>query len=158
MPPLEQALDGYVISDDPARLDAAAVHAFLSRSYWSKDIPLEVVRRALANSFSVGAYTTAGAQVGLVRIISDFATYAYLCDVYVLEAHRGRGLSKAMMALVMRHPKLQGLRRWSLVTRDAHGLYRLNGFTPIANADRYMERLDPDVYRRAAVGARDSAS
>ena len=105
------------------------------------------MRRAVRSSLCVGAYDSAGAQVGLVRVISDYATFCYVCDVYVLEEHRGHGLSKAMLAMVMDHPKLQGLRRWSLVTADAHGLYRQFGFSAVAQPERHMERLDPDIYR-----------
>lgn len=137
----------YTISDDPTRLDLRAIHAYLTRAYWSAGIPLEVVRRAVQSSLSVGAYDAAGAQVGLVRVISDYATFCYVCDVYVLEEHRGHGLSKAMLAMVMEHPKLRGLRRWSLVTADAHGLYSQFGFKPVAQPERHMERLEPDIYR-----------
>lgn len=140
----------YVLSDDPARLDARAIHAYLTRAYWSEGIPLATVERALAGSLCLGAYAADGTQVGLVRVITDAATYAYLCDVYVLEEHRGRGLSKALLAFADSHPSLQGLRRWNLVTRDAHGLYAQHGFQPVARPDRYMERLDPDIYRRPA--------
>lgn len=137
----------YTISDDSARLDLRAIHAYLTRAYWSAGIPLELVERSLRHSLCIGAYDGAGAQVGLVRLISDYATYCYVCDVYVLEEHRGRGLSQAMLAMAREHPMLQGLRRWSLVTADAHGLYRQFGFTAVAQPDRYMERLDPDIYR-----------
>jgi len=143
----EQHVGSYTISDDPARLDLHAIHAYLERSYWSPGIPFELVERAVRCSLSVGAYDRAGAQVGLVRVISDYATFCYVCDVYVLEEHRGQGLSKAMLAMVMDHPRLQGLRRWSLVTADAHGLYRQFGFTAVAQPERHMERLDRDVYR-----------
>jgi len=138
----------YTVSDDPARLDSRAIHAYLRRAYWSEQIPLDIVERALAGSLCIGAYDENGAQVGLVRLISDCATYCYVCDVYVLEAHRGKGLSKAMMALAVEHPRLQGLRRWSLVTNDAHGLYAQVGFAPLKNPERYMERMDPEVYKR----------
>lgn len=140
----------YLLSDDPSRIDADAVHAYLTQSYWAPGIPREVVARSLANSFCLGIYAADGAQVGLVRVVTDYATFAYLCDVYVLEAHRGRGLAKAAVKLTMEHPRLQGLRRFNLVTRDAHGLYRQFGFTAVAQPDRYMERRDPEVYRRAA--------
>ena len=103
----------------------------------------------MRRSLCIGAYDAAGAQVGLVRLISDYATFCYVCDVYVLEEHRGQGLSKAMLAMTMDHPLLQGLRRWSLVTADAHGLYQQFGFTGVAQPERHMERLDPDVYRGA---------
>jgi GNAT superfamily N-acetyltransferase len=137
----------YTISDDSTRLDLRAIHAFLGRAYWCPEIPFETVRRAVRSSLCVGAYDSAGAQVGLVRVISDYATFCYVCDVYVLESHRGQGLSKAMLAMIMEHPQLQGLRRWSLVTVDAHGLYRQFGFKPVAQPERHMERLDPDIYR-----------
>lgn len=128
----------YLISDDPARLDAAAIHGYLSGSYWSPGISLDTVRRGLAHSLCVGAYASDNAQVGLVRIITDCATYAYLCDVYVLEAHRSRGLAKAMLAFTLSLPQLQGLRSWNLRTRDAHPLYAHFGFKPISNPDDYM--------------------
>lgn len=137
----------YTISDDPARLDVRAIHAYLTRSYWSPGIPFEIVERAVRNSLCIGAYDAAGAQVGLVRLVSDQATFCYVGDVYVLEEHRGHGLSKAMVAMAVDHPLLQGLRRWSLVTADAHGLYRQFGFTPVAQPDRHMERLNPEIYR-----------
>lgn len=139
----------YLISDDPARLDVAAIHGFLSQSYWSPHIPRDTVRRALANSLNVGAYAAGGAQVGLVRVISDFATYAYLCDVYVLAEHRRHGLARAMMTLTVGHPKLQGLRSWNLRTRDAHPLYARFGFKRVDNPETYMVRRNPDVYKPA---------
>jgi GNAT superfamily N-acetyltransferase len=138
----------YIISDDPARLDTGAIHAYLQRAYWSEGIPLQVVERAIRGSLCIGAYQASGAQVGLVRLISDYATFCYVCDVYVLEDHRGRGLSKAMMQMAMEHPKLQGLRRWNLVTKDAHALYARFGFTAPTRIERYMERTDPDIYKR----------
>jgi GNAT superfamily N-acetyltransferase len=145
---LVRTVGSYTISDDPARLDVAAIHAYLRRAYWSEQIPLEVLERAVRGSLCIGAYDAQGAQVGLSRFISDYATFCYICDVYVLEAHRGQGLSQAMLALAMEHPKLRGLRRWSLATRDAHGLYEKFGFVRPARPERYMERLDPDVYKR----------
>jgi len=148
--PIEHQHGHYLISDDPTRLDVTAIHAYLSSLYWSEGIPLETVQRALVGSLCIGAYDGTGAQVGLARFISDFATYCYVCDVYVVEGHRGHGLAKLMLALATRHPRLQDLRRWNLVTRDAHGLYGQFGFTAIKHPDRYMERLDPEVYRRQA--------
>jgi GNAT superfamily N-acetyltransferase len=146
---MEERHGRYLISDNPARLDAAAVHRYLTRSYWSPDIPLPVVERALRGSLCIGAYTEDGGQVGLVRIISDRATYAYLCDVYVLEEHRKLGLSKAMLALSLRHPELQGLRSWSLRTRDAHNLYSQFGFKPVDHPESYMALRFPDVYKKS---------
>jgi len=144
----DRRVGSYIVSDDPDRLDARAIHAYLTRSYWSAGIPFELVVRALRSSLCIGAYDGAGAQVGLVRLVSDFAIFCYLCDVYVLEEHRRRGLSKAMLRMAMDHPTLQGLRRWSLVTADAQGLYGQFGFTPLAQPERHMERVDRDVYRR----------
>ena len=143
-----RSIGPYTLSDDPARLDIKAMHAYLKRSYWAAEVPLEIVERAARGSLCIGAYDSTGAQVGLARFISDYATFAYVCDVYVLEDHRGKGLSKAMMAMATEHPKLQGLRRWTLVTFDAHGLYKHFGFKPIVNQDRFMERIVPDIYKR----------
>lgn len=138
----------YLISDDPARLDPAAIHAYLTRSYWAEGIPIETVARSLQKSLCLGIYAPDGAQIGLVRIITDYATYAYLCDVYVLEAHRGRGLATAAMNAAMSHPELQGRRRLGLVTRDAHGLYEKFGFKVVAQPERHMEKLNRSVYHR----------
>ena len=145
---LEHRHGHYLISDDPTRLDATAVHSYLTRSYWSENIPLETVQRALQGSICIGAYTETGEQIRLVRIISDHATYAYLCDVYVLEEHRGHGLSKAMIELSLRHPKLQGMRTWNLRTRDAHSLYAQFGFKP--EGERFWEAGIPH-YKMALV-------
>ena len=138
----------YLISDDPARIDADAVHAYLTRSYWAEGIPRDIVARSLAHSLCLGIYTAAGEQIGLVRVISDYATFAYLCDVYVLEAHRGRGLSKAALHAYDTHPRLQNLRRHHLVTQDAHGLYAQFGFKVVAHPERHMEKRNPGVYQR----------
>jgi len=135
----------YEISTDPARLDVDAIHAYLTQSYWSPGIPRATVARAIANSLCFGVFWQ-GQQVGFARMVTDKTTFAYLCDVYVLEAHRGRGVSKQLMAYVMQHPDLQGLRRMMLATRDAHGLYAQYGFTPLAAPDRIMEVLKPNVY------------
>lgn len=152
MPHLEARRDGYLISTDPARLDPSAIHAYLSRSYWAEAIPLELVIRSLAGSLCFGLYADGAAQIGLARVITDQATYAYLCDVYVLEEYRGSGLGHWLMEVVMGHPGLQGLRRLALVTRDAHGLYAAFGFTPVAQPERYMEIVRPGLYRRSAAG------
>jgi len=147
----ETHLDGYVISTDPERLDYAAMHAYLSRSYWSPGIPLATVRRAARNSLCFGLYQAAdGRQVGLARVVTDHATFAYLCDVYVLEEHRGRGLAKQMMRAVMSHPALTGARRAMLGTRDAHGLYRQFDFKDVGTTGILMEIVRPDIYRTGA--------
>jgi GNAT superfamily N-acetyltransferase len=137
---------GYEISTEPDRLDAAAIHGYLSRSYWAAGIPLELVERSLASSLSFGLYHQ-GKQVGLARMITDRATFAYLCDVYVLEEHRGQGLGEALIAAVHAHPDLQNLRRQVLVTRDAHELYRRFGWSSPARIEGYMEILRRDPYR-----------
>ena len=136
---------GYELVEDPARIDAAAAHAYLARSYWSPGIPFEVVARAIANSLCV-AVRKDGAQVGLARVVSDRATFAYLADVYVLEPHRGQGLATAMVRHLQAHRELQGLRRWLLMTLDAHEVYTGLGWTPLAHPERAMERHFPEVY------------
>ena len=137
----------YEISTDPARLDVAAIHAYLTRSYWSPGIPIGIVERALRNSLCFGVYEAAsGAQVGLARVVTDYATFAYLCDVYVLEGHRGHGLGKRMMRELMAHPALTGARRAMLATRDAHGLYAGFGFQEAGAAKNLMEIVRPDIY------------
>lgn len=146
--PHESHHAGYLLSDDPARLDADAIHAYLTTSYWAAGISRETVARALANSLCLGLYAPDGSQVGLVRVITDSTTFAYLCDVYVLEPHRGRGLAKAALQLLATHPRLQNLRRQHLVTQDAHGLYAQFGFTALSSPERHMEKRDLGVYRR----------
>jgi len=136
----------FVISTERARLDMDVVHGFLTNCYWAKGIPREVVERSIEHPLCFGVYDSSGAQVGFARVISDFATYAYLGDVFVLDSHRGQGLGKWLMECIMQHPALQNLRRWSLVTRDAHGLYAQSGFTPLKAPERYMELHRPDVY------------
>jgi GNAT superfamily N-acetyltransferase len=144
------AMNGpYRISTDPARLDLVAIHAFLNRSYWAAGIPLETVARAVHGSLCFGLYD-GDRQIGFARVITDRATYAYLADVYVLEEFRGRGLSKWLMAVIMAHPDLQGLRRFALATRDAHGLYARFGFGALVAPDRHMEISRPDIYRAQA--------
>ena len=137
----------YLITTDPARVDLAVVHGFLTTCYWAQGIPLETVRRSIENSLNFSVYH-GESQVGFARVITDYATFGYLGDVFVLESHRGRGLSKWLTGVVIAHPALQGFRRWVLLTRDAHGLYQQFGFKAIASPERYMERWDPEVYRR----------
>jgi GNAT superfamily N-acetyltransferase len=141
---------GYVVSTDASRLDLAAVHDYLcNHSYWCRGIPLETLQRALENSLCFNLLH-GSRQVGLARVISDRATYAYLCDVYVLEAHRGRGHGRWLIECVSRHADLQGLRRMSLVTADAHNLYAGFGFVQLAKPERHMEKLEPEIYLRNA--------
>jgi GNAT superfamily N-acetyltransferase len=153
LPIREHEQGDFSISTDPARIDLDAVHAFLSSSYWAEHIPRELVGRSIENSLCFGIYK-GQEQVGFARVISDFATYAYIADVYVLEAYRGRDLSKWLMTCIVEHPSLQGLRRWSLATRDAHGLYAKFGFKPLSAPDRWMERANPNVYAAKAAAPR----
>ena len=141
-----QVPDGYAISDDPARLDLDRVHAFISQeSYWAKGIPRETVEKTVRHSLTWGVYRGAE-QVGFGRVITDKATFAYLCDVYIDSAHRGKGLSKALIASILAHPDLQGLRRWMLVTADAQSLYEQYGFKAVAHPERHMEIHRPGLY------------
>jgi GNAT superfamily N-acetyltransferase len=132
----------FEISTDPARIDVALVHSFLTNCYWAKGISPELVRRSIEHSICFSIFHS-NAQIGFARIITDRATFAYLADVFVLESHRGKGLSKWLMECVQSHPDLQGLRRWMLVTRDAHGLYRQFGFHELASPERFMEIHHP---------------
>ncbi len=140
----------FLISTDRSRLDLDVIHGFLTNCYWAKGIPRDVVARSIEHSLCFGVYDGSGAQVGFARVVSDFATVAYLGDVFVLESHRGRGLSKWMMECIRQHPALQNLRRWILLTRDAHELYSRFGFTPVKSPERYMELHDPNVYEKPA--------
>jgi GNAT superfamily N-acetyltransferase len=144
---MHQQRDGFEVSDDPALLDLDVIHGFLRESYWAAGISREIVERSLRNSLCFGVYE-GRTQVGFARCVTDRATYAYVGDVFVLPSHRGRGLSKWLMECIGEHPELQGLRRWNLVTRDAQGLYAQHGFVPVQHPERYMEKLDPEVYRR----------
>jgi GNAT superfamily N-acetyltransferase len=135
----------YLVSTDPQRLDIDQIHAFLTKSYWAKGIAKELVARSLEHSLSFGLYDDDG-QAGFARVISDMTTYAYLADVYIEEHHRGKGLSKLLLGAVLSHPDLQGLRRWTLATRDAHELYRQIGFTELLFPERWMERAAHGTY------------
>jgi GNAT superfamily N-acetyltransferase len=154
---LELARGEYLISTDPARLDPVAIHQYLTRSYWAKGIPLDVVRRSLEGSLCFGLYHDSR-QVGFARVITDRATFAYLGDVYVLEQHRGVGLGKWLMDTVFAHPALSGLRRFILATRDAHSLYARYGFTPLRNPAGYLEIHRPEIYQANSAEARFNSS
>ncbi len=166
MPPgpvvVETRREGYLISTDKGRIDVDAVHAALSASYWSPGIQREFVERGIRGALCFGVYHEGGAarpvQVGFARVISDYASYAYLADVYVAESHRGRGLSKWLMETIIAHPDLQNLRRFCLMTRDAHGLYARYGFKAMDDATRYMERMDREVYTRLATATNPDAT
>ncbi len=144
---VEHQRDGFVVSTDRARLDLNGIHSFLAvHSYWAKQIPFETFARSAENSLCFGVYDSAGAQIGFARVISDFGTFAYVADVFILDSHRGRGLGKLLMGCIKQHPQLQGLRRWVLTTRDAHTLYAQFGFTAAKWPERYMEILQPNLY------------
>lgn len=169
---IESRRGEFLVSTDPARIDLDLVYEFLTNCYWAKGIPRDVVARSIENSLCFGIYDEsvpespssrkgrekdgatakpgAPRQVGFARVISDFATIAYLGDVFVLESHRGHGLGKWMMECIMHHPALQRMRRWILLTRDAHGLYSQSGFTPVKKPENYMELHNPHVYESRA--------
>lgn len=138
--------DGYLISTDQTLLQFDVIHDFLKTSYWSPEIPMNVVKRAAAGSITFGIYKESGEQVGYARVVSDCATFAYLADVFVLNSERGRGLSKWLMECILQLPELQELRRWTLATRDAHGLYAQFGFTPLDNPEVMMQIARPNIY------------
>jgi GNAT superfamily N-acetyltransferase len=136
----------FSVSDDPGRIDRARVHEFIAReSYWAKGIPRDVMDRAIDHSISFGLYHGAR-QLGFARVVTDRSTFAYLCDVFVEEDERGAGLGKWLVECIVAHPDLQGLRRFSLMTRDAHELYRRFGFKPMSDATRYLEIHHANAY------------
>ncbi|HTI94272.1 MAG TPA: GNAT family N-acetyltransferase [Puia sp.] len=138
----------YRISTDKNELNLGFIHAFLSKeAYWCQGIPLETVKRSVENSLCFGVYQ-GNEQVGFARVITDYATIAYLGDVFIVSAHRGKGLSKRMMETIMGYPALQGLRRWILLTGDAHDLYRQFGWESVKNPEKWMEVVDSEVYKR----------
>ena len=138
---------GYVLSTDPARLDIAAVHHWLSvESYWGRHMPLDTLERAIANSLNFGIYAPDGRQAAFCRVVTDKATFAWLCDVFVLPGFRGQGLSKWMLREMLAHPDLQNLRRHLLATFDAHTLYQRFGYESIDRPDRWLEIKHPNPY------------
>ena len=140
--------DLFVVTTDPSEFQIEEIHSFLTRSYWAERIPIETVEASIRGSIAFGLFEPGGRQVGFARAITDGATFAYLADVYVLEEFRGRGLGTFLMECVSSHPSLRGLRRWALVTRDAHALYRRFGFTELTRPEGWMEKTDPEIYRR----------
>lgn len=146
---MEISENGFVFSDNKELLQINTVHHFLSKeSYWAKNIPLETVKKSIENSLCFGIYKD-NEQIGFARWITDKATFAYLCDVYVTQQHRGLGLSKKLMAFMIFHPDLQGLRRYQLATVDAHELYRQFGFSELKNPERQMAIVVENVYKEA---------
>ena len=140
---------GYTLSDDPARFDLARAHDWIgSQSYWGQGIPFDTFARACAGSLTVGAFAPDGPMAAMARVVTDRATFGWVCDVFVDPAYRGAGLGKMLMRYIRAHPDLQGFRRLHLATRDAHGLYRQFGFTELTKVENWMEIRDPDVYSR----------
>ena len=139
--------DEYLLSTDKSKIDVELVHRFLSHSYWAESIPLEIVQKSIDQSLCFGMYRN-DKLIGFARVISDFATFAYLADVFILPGERGQGLSKWLIGTIMDHPQLQGLRRFTLATKDAHGLYAQFGFTPFDKPERWMQKHDAGVYKK----------
>jgi N-acetylglutamate synthase-like GNAT family acetyltransferase len=137
----------FIIDTDKSKLDIPFIHAYLTRSYWAEDIPVETVKRCIDGSLCFGVYHS-GNQIGFARVITDTATFAYLADVFIDENYRGKGLSKWLMKVILEHESVQGLRRFMLATRDAHGLYKQFGFTEITNPERLMQIVTPNVYKK----------
>ena len=147
----EEQKGDFLISTENKRFDIASIHRFLAyESYWSKDIPLPIVQKAVSNSLCFGVFK-GDEQIGFARVVTDYVTFAWLADVFIHQEYRGMGLSKWMLEFIMDHPDLQVLRRWMLATRDAHGLYERYGFKPVANPERLMENHQPDVFEDALV-------
>lgn len=143
--------ENFIASDDPELVDRGIVHDFLRRSYWAQNIPRETVERSLDNAIVLGLYERNGGDlrmIGMARAISDYATFAYLCDVFVLEEWQRRGLGQWLVKGLLDHPRLQGLRRWMLATHDAHGVYAKLGFKPVADPSTLMTIHDPGIYKR----------
>ena len=140
-------INGFRISSKFEDMDLDAVHAFIVNSYWAKGIPKKTLSKAMQNSICFGIFDLTGHQIGFARTVTDSATYAYLADVYILEQYRGQGLSKRLMSEVVAHPQLQGLRRITLATSDAHGFYEKFGFKPLAKPEIFMEAWNPNVYQ-----------
>ena len=142
---LEHQVGDYIISADKTRLDLDVIHSYLVGCYWAKGIPREIVARAIEHSLCFGVYL-GSEQVGFARVITDYATFMYVADVFILEAHRGKGLSVAMMDMIVNHPELQGIRTWTLLTKDAQGLYQKFDFQNHIDPKRFMIRKVPYPY------------
>ena len=140
-------IKGYRISCQQEDMDLLAIHRYIVRSYWAEGIPIETMDKAIKHSLCFGIFTDMNEQVGFARLISDQATFAYLSDVYILEEHRGQGLSKWLLSEIIKHPELQGLRRIALATSDAHGLYQQFGFKALGAPDKFMELHQPNIYQ-----------
>jgi len=141
-------IPGYVVSSNSDEMDLTRIHSNISKSYWSSGVPIETLKVAIENSLCFGVFTLGRVQVGFGRMVTDYATFAYLADVYIEEAHQGKGLSKWLMKEIHDHPSLQGLRRILLATKDAHGLYKKFGYTELDNPSVFMEKWDRNVYSK----------
>ena len=147
----------YLISTDRARLNIELIHEFIStKTYWATGRAREVVQRSIDNSFSFGIYK-GNDQVGFARVVTDYATFAWVADVFVLPEHRGQGLSKWLLEVILSHPELQGFRRWVLATKDAHSLYARFGFIELHRPERWMERPDPNMQESPDYWNKDQA-
>ncbi len=140
-------VSGYKASSDINDMDITVIHAFISNSYWAKGIPFNTMEKAINNSLCFGVFTDSGSQVAFARMVTDSATFAYLADVFVSKEHRGKGLSKWLMKIIIEHPNLQGIRRMALATSDAHSLYEQFGFKSLSSPESFMELHQPDVYK-----------
>lgn len=141
----EELKKEYSISTDPSKLNINVIHNYISNeSYWGKGRSLEVVKKSIENSLPFGIYYK-DEMIGFARVVTDYATFGWIADVFILEEHRGKGLSKWLMETILSHPKLQGFRRWVLATKDAHDLYRKFGFRELNKPERWMERPDPNM-------------
>ncbi len=141
-------MDEFRVSSDPSKLDFSMIYSFISTSYWAQGIPRETLQKAIDNSLCFGVYTQDNQQVGFARLVTDKATFAYLADVFIDQAYRGKGLSKRLIEAVTMHPEVQGLRRIVLATRDAHGLYQQFGFSPLDDPTLFMQIVRPNIYQK----------
>ena len=137
----------YTISTDKARLDLGVIHGFLNTSYWAAGRSIETIQRSIDNSLPFGVYK-GDQQIGFARVITDYATFAWIADVFILDAFQGQGLGNWLMEVIITHPELQGFRRWVLATKDAHELYRKLGFSELKLPERWMERHDPNTLEK----------
>jgi GNAT superfamily N-acetyltransferase len=140
-------ISGYKVSSNIKDMDLTVIHGYISRSYWAKNIPINTMKKAIHNSLCFGVFTDSGQQVAFARMVTDSATFAYLADVFVLSEHRGKGISKWLIKIILDDPNLQGIRRMALATSDAHGLYEQFGFKSLSSPESFMELHQPDVYK-----------
>jgi len=147
--------DKYTISTDKARLDLGVIHGFLNTSYWAAGRSIQTIQRSIENSLPFGVYK-GDQQIGFARVITDYATFAWIADVFILEAFQGQGLGNWLMEVIITHPELQQFRRWVLATKDAHELYRKFGFSELRLPERWMERHDPNTQEKPDYWSRES--